>query len=290
MSIRVFCEVAEQRSFTGAAERLGISLAMASKHVKHLEERLNARLLNRSSRHVSPSEAGLLYLDRARPLLDALGEVEASVSRTNAVPYGILRLSAPVWLASGVFPTMLADYRLRFPEVRFDVDLSGRIVDLLDEGYDLALRASHALDPGLVARHLADIRFLLVASPRFLDTVGRPKDPRDLDGQPLLSYAGLPADGRVPSAERRAEAIRFDPVLRTENEDLLRRAALAHMGYTFLPMVMLADDLAAGRLELVLGTSFALPVGLYAVYPSRRFLSAKVRTFLDFLAGDARLR
>jgi len=286
MSIRVFIAVAEHRSFTAAAQRLGITPAMTSKHVKNLEDRLKTRLLNRNSRHVSLSEAGALYFEQTRPLLETLGEIETAVSLSNTTPTGILKISAPVWLASSHFASLLADYRRKYPDMRFDVDLSGSPVGLLEEGYDLALRASRALDPSLIARHLADIRFLLVAAPTFLDRDGRIKTAEGLNGQPLLAYSGLPLDGRVSSAGQSA-TIKFDPILRSENEDLLRRAALAGMGYTFLPMSMIEEDLADGRLEIVCEEAMALRVGLYAVYPSRKFLSAKVRTFLDFLTSDA---
>ena len=173
-SLRVFCRVAELRNFTAAAERLRLSPAMASKHVMHLEQRLATRLLNRTSRSVSLTEAGALYLERARQALDALDEAEAAIGSTVVNPRGTLRLSAPIWAASQPFVALLADYRTRYPEVRIDIDLSGRMVNLVEEGFDVALRASASLDPGLIARKLASVPFLLVASPAYLDRTGRP--------------------------------------------------------------------------------------------------------------------
>ncbi|HEX2526630.1 MAG TPA: LysR family transcriptional regulator [Geminicoccus sp.] len=291
MSLRVFRTVAELRSFTAAAKRLGLSPAMVSKHVMHLERRLATRLLNRTSRHVSLTEAGLLYLDQARQMLDGLDEVEAAVSRTTVTPRGTLRLSAPVWIADPVFAGLLADYRARYPEVRLDVDLSGRMVNLVEEGIDLALRATASPDPGLIARRLADITFRLVAAPSHLDRTGRPKAVADLDGRALLSNSLHWPDGSVTlDGLDGHRTVRFDPVLLSVNETLLHLAALEGMGLAFLPEWMIRQDLAEGRLESVLHGALALHGCLFGVYSSRKYLSAKVRTFLDFLAHDHRLR
>lgn len=134
VSMRVFCLVAELKSFATAAQRLRISPAMASKHVMQLEKRLGTRLLNRTSRRVSLSESGALYFEQARQMLDSLDEVEAAVSNATVVPHGTLRLTAPVWMANAIFAGVLADYQARYPEVRLDVDLSGRLVNLVEEG------------------------------------------------------------------------------------------------------------------------------------------------------------
>ena len=175
-SLRVFCLAAELKSFTAAGARLGLSPAMASKHVTHLESRLGTRLLNRTSRHVSLTEAGGLYFNQAKQMLDGLDEVEAVISNVTVVPRGTLRFSAPVWAANVGFTRMLADYHQRYPDVSFDMDLSGRIVNLLDEGFDLALRAMapDRLDPGLIARPLMEVSFHLVGSPAYLARTGRP--------------------------------------------------------------------------------------------------------------------
>src|SRR5215469_13218989 len=172
VSIRVFCTVAELKSFSAAAERLGISPAMTSKHVMRLEERLSARLLNRTSRHVSLTETGALYFEQARQMVDGLDEMEAAVSQTVVAPKGRLRLSAPVWMANPFFAGLLADYRARYPDVTLDIDLSGRLVNLVEEGFDLALRVTPSPDPGLIARTIADAPFYFVASRKFLDASG----------------------------------------------------------------------------------------------------------------------
>ena len=290
LSLRVFCAVAELKSFTAAAQRLGLSPAMASKHVMHLEQRLTSRLLNRTSRHVSLTDTGALYFDQARQMLDGLDVVEAAVSRVTVVPRGTLRMSAPVWFANPVFARMLADYHALYPEVVFDVDLSGRTANLVDEGFDLALRVASAnmLDPGLIARPLADVPFHLVASPDYLDRVGRPASAAALNGLALLRYSRLPGGGGVNLGEGH-EPVRFNVVLESGNEMMLLLAAREGMGMTFMPPWMIGEDLAAGRLEHVLPYAIRWGGKLFGVYPSRKYLSAKVRTFLDFLAGDPRL-
>jgi len=291
VSIRVFCAVAELKSFTAAAERLGVSPAMTSKHVMHLEERLSARLLNRTSRHVSLTETGALYFEQARQMVDGLDELEAAVSQTVVAPKGRLRLSAPVWMANALFASLLADYRARFPDVTLEVDLSGRLVNLVEEGFDLALRVTASPDPGLIARTIADAPFYFVAAPEFLDGRTRPASLDDLQGAPLLAYSFVHADGVVTmdSAQGR-KTIKFTAVLQSGNETLMHYACLESMGFAFLPKWLVSDDLAAGRLERVLPDKLFFAGRLLAVYPSRKYLSVKVRSFLDFIARDPRLK
>jgi DNA-binding transcriptional LysR family regulator len=291
LSLRVFCAVAELKSFTAAADRLGLSPAMASKHVMRLEERLATRLLNRTSRRVSLTEAGALYFEQTRQMLEGLDEVEAAVSRAATTPRGRLRLSAPVWMANPLFASLLADYRARFPQVTLEVDLSGRHVDLVEEGFDLALRVTPTPDPGLIARTIAEISFHLVATPAHLDRFGRPGSVDALEGRPLLAYSLAHPDGVVSlgSGDSR-RVIRFDPVLLTGNETLMHMAALQGMGLALLPKQLISEDLAAGRLERVGPDELRFDGRLLAVYPSRKYLSAKVRTFLDFMAADGRLK
>jgi DNA-binding transcriptional LysR family regulator len=291
ISMRVFCLVAELKSFAAAAARLRISAAMASKHVMHLEKRLGTRLLNRTSRRVSLSESGTLYFEQARQMLESLDEVEAAVGKATVVARGMLRVTTPVWMANPMFAKILADYQVRHPEVTLDVDLSGRLVNLVEEGFDLALRATAAPDEALIARPITKVAFHMVASPAYLDRVGRPTRLTDLSGQPLLQYslyagaASLTLQG--PLGE---ETAKLNPVLRSSNETLLHLAALEGMGLALLPKWLISEDVAAGRLEHVLPEQLTFEGRLFAVYPSRKYLSAKVRTFIDFLASDKRMK
>ena len=290
MSLRVFCTVAELKSFTAAAARLGISPAMTSKHVMHLENRLENRLLNRTSRHVSLTETGQLYFNQVRQMLDGLEEVEAAISNVTVMPRGTLRLSAPVWVANTLGTRLLAEYHRLYPDVTFDLDLSGRIVNLVDEGFDLALRATAPgrLDPGLIARPLSEIEFRLMGAPSYFARAGKPLVTADLNGHELLSYSGMNADRILALAgPQEDEPPKIRTVLQSGNETLLHLAALEGMGLVFLPMWMAQPDIAAGRLEVALPDTLKFSVTLHAVYPSRKYLSAKVRSFIDFMAVRA---
>jgi DNA-binding transcriptional LysR family regulator len=291
-SLRVFCVVAELRSFAAAAKRLNLSPAMASKHVMHLESRLGNRLLNRTSRHVSLTEVGTLYCAQALQLLEGLDEVEAAIGNVTQTPRGTLRLSAPVWTASPCFTSLLAEYGRRYPDVCLDMDLSGRIVNLVDEGFDLALRATtpERLDPGLVARPLMQIEFCLMASPDYLRRAGRPRKLADLNGHALLRYSGMAGnEGMVLGTSDDRQTVTFRTVMQSENETLLHLAALEGMGLVFLPTWMVQPDVDAGRLRVVLANALKFSTTLHAVYPSRKFLSAKVRTFIDYIASKGSL-
>ena len=290
VSMRVFCLVAELKSFAAAAQRLRISPAMASKHVMQLEKRLGTRLLNRTSRRVSLSESGALYFEQARQMLDSLDEVEAAVSKATVVPRGSLRLTAPVWMANTIFAGVLADYQARYPEVRLDIDLSGRLVNLVEEGFDLALRATGAPDEALIARAITNVPFYLVAAPAYLKRAGRPATFADLSGQALLHYALYPGESFSFQGEHGPETVKLDPVLRSGNETLLHMAALEGMGLAFLPKWLVAEDIASGRLEHLMPGQVIFEGKLFAVYPSRKYLSAKVRTFIDFIVADKRMR
>ena len=287
ISLRVFCLVAELKSFAAAGKRLSLSPAMVSKHVISLEKRLGIRLLNRTSRHVSLTEAGALYVAQARSMLEGLDEVEAAISNVAVTPRGKLKLSAPVWIANSSFVGMLAEYNRRYPDVSLDMDLSGRIVNLVDEGFDLALRAMSRdrIDSGLVARPLMEVEFRLLGSPDYLERTGRPKDFAELNGHALLRYSGVNF-GEIltlfgSSGQQKAS---LRPVMQSENETVLHLAALEGMGLVFLPVSMVEADLVKGKLELVLPGMVRFSSTLHAVYPTRKYLSAKVRTFIDFLA------
>ncbi|MBT9373459.1 LysR family transcriptional regulator, partial [Rhizobium sp. CSW-27] len=219
VGLRVFATVAELRSFSAAAERLGLSPAMASKHVQQVEARVGARLLNRTSRSVSLTEAGTLYLASVRTLLEGLEQAEAQLSHTTVSPKGTLKVSLPVWMANPAFARLLAAFRAQYPAVTLDLDLSGRKVNLVEEGFDLALRVTAALDETLIARRLATIRFALVGTPDLLDRLGRPQQPAKLEGAPFLAYSAVAPDGRVRLGNGpQAPELHLAPVLLSGNE------------------------------------------------------------------------
>jgi DNA-binding transcriptional LysR family regulator len=281
-SIRVFREVVDAGSFVAAAQRLDMSTAMTSKHVAHLERTLGGRLLNRSSRHLSLTDIGRVYYEQCREALDILQSAEAAVGQQAHSPSGLLRVTAPVWFANQGFANILARYRARYPEVVVEMTLENRRADLIEEGYDLALRATAEPSPALIVRPLGRVPFVLVGSPPYLDANGRPTHAAHIAEHAVIlpTYIDLNSvevdapEGRVRIAHRAS--------LRSNDSTLALCAARGGMGLVYLPRWLVQEDIAAGRLEQVLpGTLFA-PT-LYAAYTSRKYMAPKVRTFIDFV-------
>lgn len=286
LSLQVLAAVAEHKSFVSVANRLNLSPAMTSKHVQHIEARLGARLLNRDSRNVSVTEAGERYLASVRPLLEGLEEAADQLSETTVAPKGTLKISAPVWMANATFAQLLAAYHVKNPDVVLDIDLSGRKINLVEDGVDLALRVAITLDDTLIARKLSEVDFPLVASPSFLDQLGRPSSVSDLNDAPFLVYSPVAASGHIRFGEGEDSVdIRFKRMLQSGNEVLIHLAAREAMGFAFLPHWLASEDLETGALERVLPDANWPTVPLYAIYPDRNYLPAKVRSFLDFLAS-----
>lgn len=285
LSLRVFAEVAEHKNFSAVADRLNISPAMTSKHVKHVEARVGARLLNRNSRNVSLTEAGAEYLQTIRPLLDGLAEAEAQLTKDSLSPRGTLRMSMPDWMSNPAFANILAAYHQQNPHVTFDIDLSGRKINMVEEGIDLALRVAFKLDDGLIARKLGDVTFQMAAAPAFLDSFGRPETPNDLNDAPMLAYSQVAADGRIKFGGEKGVDLKLRPILVSSNESILHQAAVAGMGFAMLPNWAAQNDVKGGQLETILPETVWPKLPIQAIYADRSYLPAKVRSFLDFLAG-----
>ncbi|MGE0797358.1 MAG: LysR substrate-binding domain-containing protein [Lautropia sp.] len=302
LSLQVFRHVAEAGSFTAAAARAGISLAMASKHVAHLERELRARLLNRSSRHVSLTEAGALYYARCRDALDTLDGAAAQLSEGLGRPHGLLRITAPVWFATARIAALLAQFRARHPEVTLELALTNERVDLAAGGFDLALRGTNEPSPSLIVRPICPVRFHSVASPALLARwwAARPgaagpapgaspaAAPRpnvsDLAGIPAILPSYLPSFTELPltGLGGATVAVRVQPVLRSDDTNLSWHAAHAGIGAAFLPEWLVDDDLASGRLQPLLPAHGPIAITLHATYSSRMYLTPKVRAFIDF--------
>jgi DNA-binding transcriptional LysR family regulator len=293
-SLRIFRHVAESGSFTAAAARMGISPAMTSKHVAHLERELRARLLNRSSRHVSLTEAGSVYFEQCREALDTLDGAAAALREGHDEPRGSLRLTAPVWCATGYFAQLLAGYRKRHPQVILDLHLSNRKVDLAREAFDMALRVTNEPSPSLIVRPICEIRFHAVATPEVLQE-HRKKNPLP-DGNSAASTDGsrlnaiiasyLPVSStlavRSPSGEMGA---RVNTIMKSDNTSLTYECVLAGVGAALLPDWLVREDLAQGRLVPVMPQFAPISVTLHAAYTHRKYLTPKVRSFIDYLAA-----
>ena len=283
LSLKVFCEIAAGGSFVAAARRLSLSAPMTSKHMAHLEKELGVRLLNRTSRRVSLTEAGALYYEQCRAALDTLLLAETAIGSSVEVPQGVLKITAPVWFANPRVVRIMAEYKRRYPEVVPDLHFSNRKVDMAAEGYDLALRVTRDPSPHLIVRRICEVPFYLVATPAYLATHGVPKTISDLGhyGGVLPNY--LNTEGFEFDGPKGKALIRLNPLMKSDDTTFSCHAVRAGAGIGFLPSWLVEEDLRRGTLVRVLPQYHQAPQELYATYVSRKYLTPKVRTFIDFL-------
>ncbi len=285
-SLSVFVKVVEGSSFAAAARHFGLSPAMVSKHIVSLEERLGARLLNRTTRQVSPTEIGREFYERSTRILADLDEAEQAASALQATPKGLLRLNGPLSFGIRHLAPAIIDYLAACPEAAIDVTLSDRVVDLVDEGFDLAIRIARLADSSLIARRIAPCRIVACAAPAYLKKHGAPRRPADLTAHNCLgySYAALRNEWRFTGPDG-AESVRIAGRLNANNGDVLRLAALRGEGIVIQPTFLIGDDLASGELVSILPGFVPDELVIQAVYPHSRHLSVKVRSFIDFLVA-----
>lgn len=287
VSMKVFRHVVEVGSFVGAAERMEMSAAMASKHVMHLEQQLGARLLNRTTRRVAPTEAGREYYERVSQVLTELEEAEQVVGAASVVPQGRLRVSSLSAFGLSHVMAAVADYAAQYPQVIVDMTLSDRVVELIDEGFDVAIRASPSglKSSSLIARQIATAHLVLCASPAYLRRHGTPKTVADLARHNYLQYAGVSALEIAPATGDASSRVRLTGNLIVNHLEAQRVIVLQGAGIAMLGTEVIGDDLAAGRLvPLLVDDVPPRELPIHVVYASRRHLSAKVRSFVDFLA------
>ena len=281
-SIKVFRQVVESGSFVAAGERLDISTAMVSKHVMHIEQRLGVRLLNRNSRTLSLTEPGRVYFERCKTVLDDLEETERELGSFNSAPRGTLRISCPGWASGQRFADHLTEYRRRYPEVVVDVSFEDRMVDLVEEGYDLTLRvtSSDALSPGLIARPVRPISYFLAGSTDYFKRMGVPHSPDDLARHDFVAV------GNMNSLELNGPNGKIDvPIrvaLRYRSALGLANAVASGIGLAPLPAILFEDPMFKTRLSPVLVEYPLHQSTLYLVYVSRKYLPLKIVTFRDF--------
>ncbi len=283
----VFAKVVEQGSFARAAERLAISTSACSRHVADLEAHLDTRLLQRTTRRLSLTESGQAFYERCVQLLADLDEAEGAAAASSARPRGTIKLTCSINFGIRHVAPAIGAFQAQHDAVRFDVTLADRIVDLVEEGFDLAIRIGATGGETVVARRLGESRLVCCASRAYLRRHGTPRSPEDLVRHRCLTYEYLPQRGLWQFRDRsgRERPVRVAGSLHSNNGDLLAAAAVQGVGIALEPDFIVADDLRTGRLVRIL-EGFAAPVSaIYAVYPSRRYLSAKVRAFVDFLGG-----
>ncbi len=285
--IAIFVQVVESGSFTAAAERLDLSKSVISKYVSRLESNLGARLLNRSTRKLSLTEVGQAFYHKSRMALQDLEEAENEVSLLQGEPRGVLRLNAPMSFGILHLSPLLADFHSQYPEVHVDLNLDDRKLDVIEEGFDLSLRISELPDSSLVARRLCRCRHAIVAAPCYLESMGTPISPADLQAHRIVTYryqeSSINWDFRHP--DKQMENIQIDGHTRINNSLAIREAVIAGMGIARMPTFAVADAIERGALVKLFPTLQILEVSLFLLYPQRRHLSPKVRAFVDFMAA-----
>lgn len=284
--MRTFAAVVAEGAFSRAAERLDMSPQLASKYVGQLEARLGVRLLNRSTRQLSLTEAGRAYYERVREVLAEIDDMENAVGDMTARARGTLRVNAPMSFGQVHLARAITEFQAVQPEVEVALTLNDRVVDIVNEGYDLAIRIGRLEESALVARPLAPVRLVVCASPAYLDRCGVPEAPGDLAAHDCLRYDYAADFDRWRFVHENGHYdVRIRGTFSANNGDALRVAALAGKGIILQPTFIVGDDIRAGRLRTVLDEYRIAGLNVHAIYPHRQYLSAKVRTFVDFLAG-----
>ena len=284
--MRAFIDVVEAEGYSAAARKIGRSKALLSKYVRELEDELGARLLNRTTRQFSLTEAGHSYFKRASEIVRDIDSLQDAVRDSSGDVKGRIKLSAPRSFADAAIGQSLIDFALAYPEIVLDIHLDDRFVDLVEEGYDLAIRIARLENSSLIARKISQFAVRLVATPETLERHGRPERPQDLAGKPcvtdtngrwLTNWPFVAPDGTTVT-------IPVSGQMEVNSPLVARAACLSGLGFAIIPDFVVAHDIAEGRLVPVLDEWMPKDSGMFAVYPHRRYMPAKVRVFVDFLA------
>ncbi len=290
--MEAFTRVVELGGFTDAARKAGLSKSAISKHVAALETRLGARLLNRTTRRVSPTEIGLAYYDKAIGVLSAAADADAMAITMQGAPTGELKISAPLTFGLRFVSPALAAFLKEYPDVAARLEFDDRMVELVSEGFDVAIRIGDLPDSSLKARKLAETDINMVASPEYLEKHGAPQTLEDLSKHELLHYSHLSSGNhwRLRSKSGEERLIRSRGRLSINNGEALVQAALDGVGICLSPNFICYDQIADGSLIELMPDQRPEPIGVYAVYPSGRFPQPKLRVFIDHLAASLKGR
>ena len=286
-ALEAFARVAETGSFSAAARALNRSKSLISRQISALEAELGARLIARTTRSLTLTEAGRGYHGQVARILSQIEEADLSVGQLQATPRGRLRVNAPMSFSLLQLAPALPDFLALHPEIDIDIAMNDRRVDLMEEGFDLAIRIGRLADSSLVARKLGEMRRIVCASPAYFAAHGRPETPADLRFHACLCYSNADTvdEWRFTDPGGRPVAVEVKGRVRANNGDLLRLAALRGLGLVDLPGFLVEGDIASGALAPVLEPFIRQEGGVYAVYPHARYLPPKIRVFIDFLAG-----
>ncbi|MBV7482093.1 LysR family transcriptional regulator [Bordetella sp. BOR01] len=284
--MRVFTTVVEAGSFVKATETLRMSKAGVSRHVTELESRLGVRLLQRTTRRQSLTEEGQLFYERCKALLAEVEDAETEVTSRSGEVGGLLRINAPLTFGVRHLAALWAAFKAQHPQLILDITLADRVVDLVEEGYDVAVRISQLADSTLVSRRLACTRMVLCATPQYIQMRGHPEHPRELTMHPTIAYTYWTGrdEWRFHGPEGEV-SVRIQPIMRANNGDTCMEAALAGLGVILQPTFLVGDALRAGTLVELMPQYRCVELGIYAIYPTRRHVPPRVRALVDFLSG-----
>lgn len=287
--MRVFAAVVDAGSFVGASTALEMSKAAVSRHVADLESRLGVRLLHRTTRKLSLTPEGAVFQLRCHELLDGVDEAEAQITSRSGEASGLLRINVPVSFGLLHLAPLWAQFMTLHPKVTLDVTLADRVVDLVEEGFDVAVRIARLPNSSLVSRQLASTRLVLCASPAYLKQRGHPAHPSELAQHDVLAYSLFSmGDQWEFTGPGGVVSVKVTPRMRTNSGDTCRVAALRDQGIVLQPTFLVGPDLLSGTLVEMMPAWRSVELGVYAVYPSRKFVSPKVRQMLEFLSNAFR--
>lgn len=285
--MRAYKEVVEAEGYSAAARRIGRSKALLSKYVRELEDELSTLLINRTTRQFSLTEAGHEYYARLVEILRDIDDLQDIVRQKSGDISGRIRLSAPRTLADSVFGQAFIDFARDYPDITLDIALDDRIVDLVEEGFDMAIRVAEMTDSSLIVRRLGNFGVSIYASPALIKSHGHPASPLALGDKPCVIDTNSRTRNVWQFVNTRNEkySVAVKAVIEANSPEVMRRAVVSGAGFGIVPDIIAAPDLEAGRLVRLFRDDLPNNRGIYAVYPHRRYLPARVRTLVDFLAN-----
>lgn len=284
-NIAIFLEVVRQQSFAAAARKLGMTGPALSKQVQALEDHLDVKLLHRTTRHISLTEEGAIYFERASKALDDLAEAEQMIHDQKINPRGTLKINAPMSFGSMYLAQPIAEFATTYPDIHMEIDFDDRKVDMLTEGYDVLIRIGALDDSSLIARKLAPCPILLCASPEYLHQHGIPDSPEDCENLPAIIYTkhGNSTEWRY-GKEGKEGSVSFMKKMGANNAETMLQSCIEGVGIALLPIFVAANHLQKGTLVHLLPSYHTAPErNIYAIFPKNRYLSTKVRLFVDTL-------
>lgn len=281
-TMKAFIAVVQEGAFSKAADKLNLSPQLVSKYVSQLENKLQTRLLNRTTRRVSLTEAGMGYYERCQLVLTDIDEMEGALTNLHQNVSGVITISAPMSFGMKHLPRLISEFQQRHPAVKVDLKLTDRKVDIVEEGIDIALRIGELQSSSMIAKRVTAINLVICASPDYLEKQGIPETAQDLQGHAYLRYSHSDINTLFSKFDLDYKKLGLKEKIVANNGDFLVNTAICGGGIIIQPTFIAGEAIAEGKLQRILTRYESKPLALYAVYANRKFLAAKVRSFIDF--------